>query len=68
MKHHTIQARPHCKAIRYVGLSKPKGGQTSVRGDLCASQENVENGLCWLHRKVVEIRGVDVEKVLRGER
>lgn len=63
MKHHTIQARPHCKAIRYAG-KEPHHAE----GDLCASQENVENGLCWLHRKVVEIRGVSVEKVLRGER
>lgn len=63
MKHHDLHPRPGCKATMYGG-----NNSTHRSGNPCNSQESVENGLCWLHRKVVEIRGVDVEKVLRGER
>ncbi len=55
-----------CKAIRYSGKTRP--GEAQRRGELCAASDGVQDNLCWTHRKVVELRGVSVEKVLRGER
>lgn len=65
-RNHTIEASATCKAIRYAGsLGK---NQRQHRGTRCDEKDGVQDGLCWTHRKTIELGRATREQVMKGER
>lgn len=64
-RNHNLTTAPRCEAIRYAGHLQ---GKHQRRGTVCAETSNVVDGLCWTHRKTVELGRATHEQVLKGLR